>query len=186
MDILCYEEEKYALRCLEKKLTMTILGDAHDYGRNLDVVVDDGGHFLFLPKGIINGLYYRGQAKFFDKCYPSLYRNKTAREIFIERVKLCEFSLLLQKHPSSRLFAEGYSAPLNDGSMESHEMYIDEEALAQHYGILTEYPDLTADKWVAAFFACTDYHRTPSGRLCPEDERRRELQRPSPRHSLPF
>lgn len=163
MDVLCYEEEKYALRCRKEKLTMTLLGDAHDYDGNLDRVVDKGGRFIFLPKGIINGLYYRGQAQFFDKCYPSLYRNITARGIFIERVKLCEFSILLRKHPSSLLFAEGYSTPLNDGRMESHEMYIDEEALAQHYGILTEYLDLTADKWVAAFFACTDYHRTPSG-----------------------
>lgn len=163
MDILCYEEEKYALRCRKEKLTMTLLGDAHDYDGNLDRVVDEDGRFIFLPKGIIHGLYFRGQAKFFDKCSPSLYRNKTAREIFVERVKLCEFSLLLRKHPSSQLFAEGYCAALNDGSMEIHEMHIDEEALAQHYGILTEYLDLSADKWVAAFFACTDYHRTPSG-----------------------
>lgn len=162
MDILCYEEEKYALRCRKEKLTITLLGDTHDYDGNLDRVVDEDGRFIFLPKGIINGLYYRGQAKFFDKCSPSLFRNKTDSEIFIERVKLCEFSLLLRKHPSSRLFAEGYSTPLNDGRLESHEMYIDEEALAQHYGILTEYLDLTADKWVAAFFACSDYHRTPS------------------------
>ena len=163
MDLLCYEEEKYALRCQKEKLAMTLLGEAHDYDGNLDVVVDEGGHFIFLPRGIINGLYYRGQAKFFGKCKPSLFRDKSAREVFIERVKLCEFSLLLRKHPSAQLFVDGYSTPLNDGSIESHEMLIDEEALAQHYGILTEYLDLTADKWVAAFFACTDYHRTPSG-----------------------
>ena len=42
-------------------------------------------------------------------------------------------------------------------------MLIDDEALAQHYGILTEYMDVTTDKWVAAFFACADYHRTESG-----------------------
>lgn len=163
MDIVCYEEEKYALRCRTRELTMRILEDPHDNDGNLDRVVDGDGHFIFLPKGIIHGLYYRGQAKYFKKCRPSLFRDRTDKEQFLERVKLCEFSILLRKHPSSQLFTEGYGTPLNDGRVESHEMLIDEEALAQHYGILTEYIDLTADKWVAAFFACTDYHLTPSG-----------------------
>ena len=45
---------------------------------------------------------------------------------------------------------------------EREKLEVDYVGLAQHYGILTEYLDLTADKWVAAFFACSDYHRTPS------------------------
>ena len=148
MDIVCYEEEKYALRCRTRELTMRILEDPHDNDGNLDRVVDGDGHFIFLPKGIIHGLYYRGQAKYFKKCRPSLFRDRTDKEQFLERVKLCEFSILLRKHPSSQPFTEGYGTPLNDGRVESHEMLIDEEALAQHYGILTEYIDLTADKWV--------------------------------------
>lgn len=163
LDILCYEEEKYALHCINTQLTSLLLGDPHDSDGNLDRVVGKDGRYLFLPKGIINGLYYRGQAKYVEKCKPSLFRNKSEKEIFVERIKFCEFSLLLQKHPSSKLFVKGYGDTLNDGHVESHEMFIDEEALAQHYGILTEYLDLTADKWVASFFACTDYHRTPSG-----------------------
>lgn len=163
LDILCYEEEKYALRCMNTRLTSVLLGDPHDSDGNLDRVVGEDGRFLFLPKGIINGIYYRGQAKFYDICKPSLLRDKTEKERFVERIKLCEFSILLQKHPSSKLFVEGYGDTLNDGHVESHELFVDEEALAQHYGILTEYLDLTADKWVAAFFACTDYHHTPSG-----------------------
>ena len=164
LDILCYEEEKYALRCMNNRLTSVLLGDPHDTDGNLNRVVGGDGRYLFLPKGLINGLYYRGQTKYVNKCKPSLYRdNKSDKELFIERVKLCEFSILLQKHPSSKLFVEGYGDTLNDGHMESHEMFIDEEALAQHYGILTEYLDLTSDKWVASFFACTDYHHTPSG-----------------------
>ena len=163
LDILCYEEEKYALRSMNTRLTSVLLGDPHDSDGNLDRVVGEDGRFLFLPKGIINGIYYRGQAKFYDICKPSLLRDKTEKERFVERIKLCEFSILLQKHPSSKLFVEGYGDTLNDGHVESHELFVDEEALAQHYGILTEYLDLTADKWVAAFFACTDYHHTPSG-----------------------
>lgn len=163
LDILCYEEEKYALRCMNTRLTSVLLGDPHDSDGNLDRVVGEDGRFLFLSKGIINGIYYRGQAKFYDICKPSLLRDKTEKERFVERIKLCEFSILLQKHPSSKMFVEGYGDTLNDGHVESHELFVDEEALAQHYGILTEYLDLTADKWVAAFFACTDYHHTPSG-----------------------
>ena len=163
LDILCYEEEKYALRCMNTKLTSIILGDPHDSDGNLDMVVGEDGRYLFIPKGIINGIYYRGQSKFYDKCKPSLLRDKTEKDKFIERIKLCEFSILLQKHPATKVFIEGYEETLNDGHIENHEMYIDEEALAQHYGILTEFLDLTADKWVAAFFACTDYNHTPSG-----------------------
>ena len=163
LDILCYDEEKYALQCMNTRLTNILLGDPHELDGNLDMVVGEDKRYLFIPKGIINGIYYRGQAKFYDKCKPSLFRDKTEKERFIERIKLCEFSILLQKHPSTKLFVDGYGDILKDGHIESHEMFIDEEALAQHYGILTEFLDLTADKWVAAFFACTDYHQTSSG-----------------------
>ena len=38
------------------------------------------------------------------------------------------------------------------------ELSIDKMALAQHYGICTELMDFTVDKFVAAFFACTQYN----------------------------
>jgi hypothetical protein len=34
---------------------------------------------------------------------------------------------------------------------------VDYVAMAQHYGLTTEYLDITNSKWVAAFFACTGY-----------------------------
>lgn len=163
MEMICYEEEKYALRCKNNGIADSILGDAHDWDANLDRVVEDDGRYRFFPKGIINDVYYRGQAAYYEDCKPSLYRGKSRRDVFIERVKLCEFSILIHKHPSSKVFTEGCGGQLNDGSYESHEIFIDEEALSQHYGILTEYMDLTADKWVAAFFACTDYKRGIKG-----------------------
>lgn len=163
MEMLCYEEEKYAIRCGNDGIVTALMDDVHDWDGNLDQVVGEDGMYLFLPKGIINDVYYRGQAKYFEECKPSLYRNKSGKDIFVERVKLCEFSILIGKHPSAKLFEEGFSGHLRDGSIESHEMLIDVEALAQHYGILTEYIDLTADKWVAAFFACTDYHHGSAG-----------------------
>lgn len=163
MEMLCYEEEKYAIRCAQDKIATVLLGDAHDTDGGLEQIVNKDGRYLFFPKGIINDVYYRGQSKYFGECKPSLFRNKTKKDVFIERVKLCEFSILLQKHPSSGKFVEGFVGELRDGGTERHEMLIDEEALAQHYGVLTEYLDVTTDKWVAAFFACTDYKRVTGG-----------------------
>lgn len=161
MELLCYDEEKYALRCETNRVIKVIHGSIHDREGTLDQIVD-GDHFVFFPRGILNNVYYRGQTIRFTNCRPSLLRDRSERDIFIERVKLCEFSILLHKHPSARLFTNGQWGRLNDGRIESHVMRVDEEALAQHYGILTEYIDVTADKWVAAFFACCDYNRTSS------------------------
>ena len=161
MELLCYDEEKYALRCETNRVVNVIHGSVHDREGTLDQIVD-GDHFVFFPRGILNNVYYRGQTIRFPHCRPSLLRDRSERDIFIERVKLCEFSILLHKHPSARLFKNGQWGRLNDGRIESHVMRVDEEALAQHYGILTEYLDVTADKWVAAFFTCCDYNRTAS------------------------
>lgn len=93
--------------------------------------------------------YYRGQSKCYEPCQPSLFRRNAKGELPSEediaynRIKICEFELLLATHP---VFCEL-----------SHNISVNPVALAQHYGLTTEYLDITNSKWVAAFFASTRY-----------------------------
>ena len=87
--------------------------------------------------------FYRGQSRYYNFCTPSLYRDNDEVEIAFHRLKLCEFSCLLEKHPVFREVAKITQ--------------VDVGALAQHYGLTTEYLDITNSKWVAAFFASTRY-----------------------------
>ena len=87
--------------------------------------------------------FYRGQSRYYDVCLPSLYRDNDEDGIAFHRLKLCEFSCLLETHPVFREVAQITQ--------------VDIVALAQHYGLTTEYLDITNSKWVAAFFASTRY-----------------------------
>lgn len=93
--------------------------------------------------------YYRGQSRYHRPCQPTLYRmNKdgsypTPEDVAAHRIKACEFTLLLRKHPVFCVVAQNER--------------VNPVALAQHYGLATEYLDITNSKWVAAFFACTRY-----------------------------
>lgn len=163
LDVVCYDEERYAV-LYDQTTTFAKLGQgAHDEEGVIDTVVNTEGKYLYKTKGLVKNLFYRGQTIKHNPCYPSLYRNLDEKQLFIEKLKLCEFSLLLHKHPSAMLFDEGQTSHLGNGKEEHHSMHIDDEALAQHYGIKTPYLDLTADKWVGAFFACCDYKYNPSG-----------------------
>ena len=94
-------------------------------------------------------IYYRGQSRFHEPCVPSLFRKKgngempNETDIAYNRLKTCEFEMLLATHP---VFCEL-----------SHHISVNPVALAQHYGLTTEYLDITNSKWVAAFFASTRY-----------------------------
>ena len=93
--------------------------------------------------------YYRGQSRFHRPCVPSLFRKNNNGElpsdedIAYNRITICEFELLMATHP---VFCEL-----------SHYISVNPVALAQHYGLTTEYLDITNSKWVAAFFASTRY-----------------------------
>ena len=76
--------------------------------------------------------------------------------MFHERLCLKELEILLWNYPLTRVFdgEMGYKTP--DG-VNPIFLNVDVKALGQHYGIKTDVLDLTADKWVAAFFASTEY-----------------------------
>lgn len=164
LELVCYDEERYAALYDNTSNLTPLFGQAHERDGIIEAVVNTEGKITYFPKGLVKHLFYRGQTKMHSPCYPSLYRNLTEQEQFVERVKLCEFSLLLQKHPSAQLFEDGLFHKFHNGEVEHHSLQVDEEALAQHYGIKTEYFDVTVDKWVAAFFACCDYHSAGEGK----------------------
>ena len=155
LEVLSYDEEKYAILYDNSPIGKSI--PFHEDWKDFDKAINNDNELLFLPRCRVKNWYYRGQNAFYKKCLPSLQRLGEKNKIFKERLKLCEFSLLVKKHPASALFDLGLSTQNRNGDVQQYKMHINETALAQHYGICTEHLDLTTDKWVAAFFACSEY-----------------------------
>ena len=121
------------------------------------VAMPDGTSQLW-PISIGVNNYYRGQSSYYPKCYPSLYRpGMTDVNRFVARLRTCELQILMEQYPLWDIFNHGTMVTMPDGSQHPVILSCDELALAQHYGLPTELLDLTVDKWVAAFFACTKY-----------------------------
>ena len=108
---------------------------------------DGNGRIQFMPTSPSGMKFFRGENDFHEVCKPSLFRGLSANRILIEQLKTCEFILLLESHPIVRDF-------LNSG------YDIEPVGMAQHYGLKTNILDLTNNKWVAAFFACTKTNST--------------------------
>lgn len=91
---------------------------------------------------------YRGQTQYHPQCTPRLYRNNPSEiEIFLARLQTVEFEMVLRHHPAvQELIKDGY--------------YVHFPGLAQHYGIKTEFLDLTSDYCTAAFFAVCKYNES--------------------------
>jgi len=84
---------------------------------------------------------YRGQIKRHSPCAPSIFRNKKSSfDELVSLLKLSEFRLLCLTHPGvQRCIGFGVD--------------VDFIGLAQHYGLDTNYLDLTQDIDIACFFA---------------------------------
>jgi hypothetical protein len=93
--------------------------------------------------------FFRGQNKYYSPCVPSIFRgvvdNHTPSEEYIaaSRIKTMELGLSLCEHPVFKEVCQNE--------------YVDIVTMAQHYGLATEYLDVTNSKWVAAFFASSGY-----------------------------
>lgn len=127
----------------------------HEEGMFFSVKDPSGINYL-LPIGILPFTYFRGESSYHPICKPSLYRPfMTPSKVFLERLRACELELVINDHPMTQIFRNGTMILYPDGSTRPVQFSVDALALAQHYGIYTELLDLTVNKWVAAFFACT-------------------------------
>ena len=121
------------------------------------MVVEDGSTQLW-PLGLLPYIYFRGQSSYYPVCKPNLFRKgMVPSKVFLERLRACELEIVMKQHPMVDIFKNKTFLTFPDGSLRHISLSIDYLALAQHYGICTELLDLTVNKWVAAFFACTKF-----------------------------
>lgn len=119
-----------------------------------EIIETESGCYTLTPISSTFG-FYRGQTEYFESCKPSLYRNyqnEDETDRFLEILKATEFELLLEKHPFViKLLNEGL---YYEGGYRN--IFVDTNALAQHYEFRTDNLDFTNSKWVAAFFAVSE------------------------------
>jgi len=122
-----------------------------------DMYID--GFVMTYPHGTVvrqakRKFYYRGENQLYETTSPSLNRfltnieNEEERtlERFIADMKIAEFHFFLFKFQHTNdLWKRGVS--------------ILSEQLAQHYGLKTQWLDITNDFEVALFFACCKYNK---------------------------
>lgn len=121
-------------------------------------ILMNDGTYIMLPLSPAQHSYYRGENTYHTKCCPSLYRDGMGKaKVFLERVKRCEMELMMQDYPITSLFSNSIHAKAPNGSWHQLNFRVGYDGMAQHYGIKTEFLDLTLDPWTAAFFAATTY-----------------------------
>ncbi len=103
-------------------------------------VTDKFGNFRLMPGGQNLNLY-RGQTQDYPLCGPNIFRNCTNKlETFIARLRQMEFEIVIKEHPAVQDIIQ-------------EKIHVSFDGLAQHYGLSTEYLDVTSDPCIAAFFA---------------------------------
>lgn len=114
--------------------------------------------YVLAPTSQSTFTYLRGQNKEYSPSYPSLFRQEYSNiyNQAIARAKSMEFILIIMSHPVVQMM-------LKQG------IYINFDALCQHYGFATQIMDLTNNKWVAAFMASTKWDKE-SGKYLPIGE----------------
>ena len=119
-------------------------------------------HGLVISQGERNS-YYRGENQIFSKSQPSLYRSldkftsQEDKELyrFIANMRIAEFRIFLCRLEIVQYWLDCYGSVLF-------------EPLAQHYGLETEWLDITSDFDVALFFATCKWK---DGKWSPLDEK---------------
>jgi len=104
---------------------------------------------IFLNPTGFSSYIYRGEHKDYEHFEPSLQRALRKKET--DKIQTANnFIAALKKSP----ICEYFKQPVKCGK-ESLTFDIDEEAIAQHYGFVSNYLDLTRDENTAKFFAYT-------------------------------
>ena len=151
------EEEKDQLFKFPLGRPRTISYNLDKVGRYC-MVYDDLTHLpIMMPMSRTPFTFYRGQWKFFDNCLPLLYRYKGdefLRQRLLSQFQIAEMILVMQSHP---VIYDLMMGALDIPVLGKIKLPILYDGLAQHYGINTEYLDLTNNIWSAAFFASSQY-----------------------------
>lgn len=161
LEAISYDEEKQAL--FAEETSFYKIDDRYRYGYHADaskfrsVTGHDGKQHL-CPFRTIYGLFYRGQNDYYKNCLASIDRNLKPEQIFAERIKSTALERLISSNPAVIPYNEGQPYTLPNGKEIILKYHIDYSALAQHYGVRTSLLDLTTDKMIAAFFACSGYN----------------------------
>ena len=154
LERIALDEEWFHL----EKNDMRLLYPTHYQEGMFDTIQMSDGRIHLYPCSLYPSRYYRGQSDKLEgkKCKPSLFRGLSDVEVFHERLCLKELEILLAYYPLTKIYEGNLSYNTPDGPMPML-LNVDSAAIGQHYGIKTNMLDLTADKWVAAFFAATKY-----------------------------
>lgn len=143
---------------LFNKSVFSFLLNNHDFVDKFEVAQTKNGDFILSPIPLLFNTFYRGESAVYEPCKASIFREGMTKErCFIEHVKTSELGLLIDKYPLTHIYREGITLPIINNEDMTCNLTIDYFALAQHYGIKTDLLDFTCDKWVAAFFASTEY-----------------------------
>lgn len=154
LDMIACEEES-----LRNNLKWNFLSDMGAEDKFEIKAETPNGLCVLQPTSSCFNSYFRGQAKYYEDCLPTLYRvsKKDKIDRFIDRLRSSEFELLLQTHPFVKLIYNEGIVFKNFGKDVLVSLKVNYLGLAQHYGLDTDIFDFTNDKWVAAFFATCKY-----------------------------
>ena len=94
---------------------------------------------------------YRGQTQEYDVCLSSLDRITRDHELFAALCRSTYFQQALASHPAITQLQS--FAPVLDQRVQPLPICMNLEGIAQHYGLPTEYLDITSNFSVASFFA---------------------------------
>ena len=155
-DILNYENANTQLSMFPLAKDRTWLYKMEEPGHYMAVHTKDDMWMVDLcPTGRCPFTLDRGESQCYSSCTPSLLRTKDEKEILRSYLQTAELECIIKQHPviSNFFLHDIYHPQL----VRTFRLEVQYEGLAQHYGILTPQLDLTNDKWVAAFFAITNF-----------------------------
>ena len=110
---------------------------------------------VLFPTGPSAFSLYRGESQDYKECKPSILRTADEKTLLLSRLQTEELECILRNHP---IIGELINRPVVIEKFGvQFWLKVQFEGLAQHYGIATPFLDMTNNKWVAAYFAITNY-----------------------------
>ena len=127
------------------KKFITSIGLVHDDIEGLHAVTGLTGCVHFRSGTEMSTVHYRGQVEDYPYCVSTLDRCHTQKDQFLSILRAIVFEELLEKHPFIEITKNTHfvDAPI----------CVDKTAIAQHYGLHTNFIDTTSSFDVASFFA---------------------------------